>query len=200
MDRFVGTNERATENDARACDALVNGLHRRWAALTAPGQVPDRVLVTPEAIGVALPYAFIAERIAPGIARLRVAGRKVSDAMGGEARGMPLSYMFAPSARDEAGRALDRVFQAPATARLPLIMPRGLGRSALRGQMLLLPVADVTGQVTRALGAVVFEGDVTAPRKINFDPERGAEFSFVSKPAPLPEPSGGHLRLVVDNT
>ena len=53
--------------------------------------MPRRAEIDPRGIENALEYAFILERIAPGMARIRLAGIHLSDLMGMEVRGMPLT-------------------------------------------------------------------------------------------------------------
>ncbi len=53
-----------------------------WEGLRQGRDVPMRSDIDPRGIEDALEYAFILERIAPGLARLRVAGSHLSDVMG----------------------------------------------------------------------------------------------------------------------
>ena len=68
-----------------------------WRALCAEGQIPARSEVDPRGMQDALEYAFLIERIAPGMAKLRVSGSHVSDLMGMEMAGMPMSSMITRS-------------------------------------------------------------------------------------------------------
>lgn len=80
-----------------------------WHELaTARGEVPLRSEIDPRSIENALEYAFLAERIAPGLAKLRVAGAHLNDLMGMETAGMPLSTLFTPAARETLAGAVGR--------------------------------------------------------------------------------------------
>ena len=61
--------------------------------------VPMRSDVDPRGIERSLEHAFILERIAPQMARFRLAGMHLTDLMGMEVRGMPTTALFAPAAR-----------------------------------------------------------------------------------------------------
>lgn len=50
-----------------------------WEALRGTRLMPDRADVNPRGIENLLEYAFIGERIAPGLVRLRLAGMHMSD-------------------------------------------------------------------------------------------------------------------------
>ena len=66
-----------------------------WEALRGSRLMPTRAEIDPRGIEQALEYAFIVERIAPGIARLRIAGSHLNELMGMEVRGMPLTAFIA---------------------------------------------------------------------------------------------------------
>lgn len=137
-----------------------------WQALRDGNAIPKRSEIDPRGIEQALEYAFILERIAPGIARLRIAGSKLNDVMGMEVRGMPLTALFhAPHRRDIAD-ILEEVFQRPATASLRLVSEADAGRPDLRARMTLLPLRSDLGDISRILGCFVFQGDIgLAPRR-----------------------------------
>ncbi|MEL6207154.1 MAG: PAS domain-containing protein, partial [Pseudomonadota bacterium] len=85
-----------------------------WHSLRGNRIVPARSEVDPRRIENALEYAFIVERIAPGMARFRLAGMHLNDLMGMEVRGMPLTAFFDPDARKRVSAAMERVFDDPA--------------------------------------------------------------------------------------
>ena len=112
-----------------------------------------------------LRFMFIAEIIAPGVARLRFAGQHLHDLLGMEPRGMPLSCLLAAPARDELAEALKRVQQG-ARVQLPLRAPRGLGKPLIDGLLALLPLTDAAGRITRVLGMLETHGPIgRTPRR-----------------------------------
>ena len=78
--------------------AAIAQVEAYWEALRGTRIVPKRSEIDPRGIEGALENAFIVERVAPGIARLRIAGSHLNDLMGMEVRGMPLTALFNPGA------------------------------------------------------------------------------------------------------
>lgn len=137
-----------------------------WEGLRNGRPVPARSDIDPRGIERALEYAFIIERIAPGMARFRLAGMHLNDLMGTEVRGMPLTSLFAPAARKRLGELLEGVFSDPGTAELQLTAESGIGKPALLARLLLLPLKSDLGDVSRALGCLVAEGPIgRSPRR-----------------------------------
>jgi hypothetical protein len=126
-----------------------------WEALRNGRDVPFRSEIDPRGIESALEHTFILERIAPRLARFRLAGTHLNDLIGMEVRGMPLTSLFVPSARSEAEAILSRVFDGPEAAELTLAGETGAGRAGMEGRMILLPLRSDLGDVSRALGCLV---------------------------------------------
>lgn len=146
----------------RDLTALVN----YWQGMRRGGDVPLRSAIDPRGIENLLSHAFIAEKVAPGLARLRVAGTHLSDLMGMEIRGMPLSALIDPGHRDQLADALVNLFEQPAQIRLTLYAPGSLRRAALTGALVILPLRSDLGDISRALGCLVTRGPLgLAPRR-----------------------------------
>lgn len=199
-------------------------LRAYWHAIgDAPGVPPLRSKIDPRGIADALEQTFLAERVAPGIARFRLAGMHLADIMGMDARGMVLSTLFDPGSRAELATTLETVFVRPAIVEIALEAERGLGRPALEARMLLLPLRSDDGRTNLALGCLATDGAlgrsprrfVTARRTVTpltplpVLPEVGARAAEVPglaeaappfAPAPPSVPparrSRAHLRLV----
>ena len=125
-----------------------------WQTLCDGRMMPLRSEIDPRGIVGALDRTFLLERVAPGVARFRLAGNHLADLMGMEVLGMPLTCFFTPTARAGIADAVEAVFNEPAQVDLWLEGPGRLGRGAMKARMLLLPLRDDNGQVTRALGCV----------------------------------------------
>lgn len=140
-----------------------------WAGMCRGNDVPNRSDIDPRGIESLLENALIAEKIAPGLARFRIAGTHLGDLLGMEVRGMPLSAFIAPGDREDMASLLSDLFERPATLRLMLRAPKdGPDRPELKGTLLLLPLRSDLGDVSRALGCLVTEGDPgRAPRRFN---------------------------------
>ncbi|MGA9251214.1 MAG: PAS domain-containing protein [Roseobacter sp.] len=139
-----------------------------WEALRGARIMPNRSEIDPRGIEQALEYSFIVERIAPGIARLRIAGSHLSDLMGMEVRGMPLTAFFAPASRRQVSDTLEEVFETPATCVMTLHSEKAVGAPPLDARLLLLPLKSDLGDVSRLLGAFVSVGDMgRSPRRFD---------------------------------
>lgn len=139
-----------------------------WEALRNGRTVPMRSDVDPRGIERSLEHAFILERIAPQMARFRLAGMHLTDLMGMEVRGMPTTALFAPAARAAAAGALEQVFCGPAVVELALVAETGFGKPPLEARLLLLPLQSDLGDISRALGCLVAEGHIgRTPRRFD---------------------------------
>ncbi|MGK7652966.1 PAS domain-containing protein [Roseovarius sp. B08] len=137
-----------------------------WSGMRRGGDVPLRTEIDPRGIESLLSNAFIAEKVAPGIARLRIAGTHLSDVMGMEVRGMPLSSLIAPEDREQLADAMVDLFERPATLRLDLSAPGGLRRAAMAATLIVLPLRSDLGDISRALGCLVSSGPIgNTPRR-----------------------------------
>lgn len=139
-----------------------------WEALRGTRLMPTRSEIDPRGIEGALEYAFIIERIAPGIARLRIAGSHLNELMGMEVRGMPLTALIAPASRRQISDTLEEVFETPGTCVVSLLSPDSPGAPRLEARMLMMPLKSDLGDVSRILGALVTVGDVgRSPRRFD---------------------------------
>ncbi len=132
-----------------------------WQALYGEsGKVPYRSEIDPRGIENALEYAFVLERIAPGVGRIRLAGRHLADLMGSEVGGMPLSVFMMPEARSALARQIDACCDQPAVADLRLVSHGAMLRPRLDARMILLPLRSNDGEVNRILGVLAAQGEV----------------------------------------
>ncbi|MGB3279851.1 MAG: PAS domain-containing protein [Pseudorhodobacter sp.] len=130
-----------------------------WEALRdRDGGLPMRSQISPRGIEAALSSTFLIERIAPGMARFRIAGMDLADIMGMEVRGMPISTMISSSARADFASKLERVFHSPAILTLNLQADTGIGRPTLTACMQILPIRNLDGQPNLALGSISLKG------------------------------------------
>ena len=152
---------------------IAAGMRAYWQELRQGRAVPARSDIQPHGIHRALDYAFILERIAPGAARFRLAGRHLIDLMGMEVRGMPLCAFLNPASRGRLSDVLESVFKAPQIAELRLHAAPDYARPELTALMLLLPLRSDLGDVTRALGCLIAEGETGfAPRRFDLVEDR----------------------------
>ncbi|MDR9483338.1 MAG: PAS domain-containing protein [Salibaculum sp.] len=134
--------------------ALID-LESYWRGLAPAGGVPRRADLDPACMGDVIEDALILEPVVPGVARIRVAGRRIMALIGSEPRGRPLSALFVPADRGRLATQTEVAFRMPSVVELALRAP---GRPALSGRLLLLPLSDDFGAVTRCLCALVADG------------------------------------------
>lgn len=137
---------------------VLSDIEEYWHDLGRAKRIPFRSEVDPARIDVALPHAFILQRVARGTGRVRVAGSRIDRVLGLDPRGMPLTAFFTPTGRATVSHWFAEVFDRPAIVELPLVAPRAIGRPRLTGAMILLPLAADDGTVSMAMGALVTEG------------------------------------------
>ena len=186
--RVLHIHEFGVDQPAR----IVAELREYWNGLRLGRAVPSRSDIEPRGIRRALDYAFIIERIAPGAARFRLAGRHLIDLMGMEVRGMPVCSFLNPGSRGRLSDVLETVFKAPQIAELHLTAPADYARPELKGHMIFLPLKSDLGDVTRALGCLIADGDMgVAPRRFDIvDAEVSAIFDGAKAMEPSPSARG----------
>ncbi len=159
-----------------------------WEGLRMGRLVPMRSEIDPRGIERALEYTFMLERIAPGLARFRLAGTHLNDLLGMEVRGMPFTSFFTPAARNIVTDTLERVFDAPQVAELELSAEKGIGKPGMDARLILLPLRSDLGEVTRIIGALVAVGAIgRAPRRFEVENVVTKELKRGHKPAVTPE-------------
>jgi hypothetical protein len=158
-----------------------------WDALRAGRGMPKRAEIDPRGIETALEYAFILERVAPGVARMRVAGTHLHDIIGMEPRGMSVTALFQQDARIMIAGLLEEVFQTPGSAEVWMNSAGDQGQPALDARMILLPLKSDLGDVSRILGCIVCKGELNnVPRRFDIQDMklRSLGASSVSSPRP----------------
>lgn len=156
--KMDGTDVTVAEDALMTNPTAPDDMERYWASLPRTRGVPHRRDVDPSALSGLLEDTFILERVAPGVARIRVAGRSVAALLGVEPRGLPLTAAFLPASRTELSRHLEAAFMTPAIIEIPLVAPRAVGQPHLQGKILFLPLRDDHGRVSRMLGVLVMSG------------------------------------------
>lgn len=181
-----------------------------WAGLIGPdGLPPLRRQVEPRGLVPVLEQSFIVERVAPGIARFRIAGMHLTDLMGMDVRGMPMLTLMEPAARDALSARVEAVFARSAILEMALEAERGFGRPPLEARLLMLPLRSQDGGVRLALGCLCTDGEIgRTPRRFAIARDRleqmtaeplrevAEDASPFAHAAFAPIPGKPHLRLV----
>lgn len=205
---------------------VLQRVEKHWEKMRDAKQIPTRTALAPEPLDEALSHCFILERVAPELARFRVAGRDLTKVLGMEARSMPLNALFTVNGREALGPMIENVVSGPHVVEMPLTSSRGLARAPVKARLLMMPLADRNGEPTRIFGALVtdrkpngtawrFDVDTAQPlrckrvfanlrKPVVHGPSQpfpvSAPAPTAANPATLPKSGRPHLRLVVDNS
>lgn len=166
-----------------------------WERLRAERPMPDRDDLDPCVLGAALEYLFVAEPVAPGVARMRLAGQHLHALLGMEPRGMPVCALFDGTARAEVASALDQVVGHGVRVLLPVRAAGLPGRAGLEGLLGLLPLADAGGRGQRVLGVLQTRGVIgPTPRRLSLAGS-GRQLAPTPTHAPRPDAPQGTPRV-----
>ncbi|MEL6449881.1 MAG: PAS domain-containing protein [Pseudomonadota bacterium] len=175
-----------TEFRAEVGYSAISQVEAYWEGLRGARLMPKRSEIDPRGIESALEYTFVLERIAPGMARIRIAGSHLSDLMGMEVRGMPLTSLITPPCRRQINDVLEDVCQRPAACELRLNAETTVTKPHLDARLLLLPLKSDLGDVSRILGCMVAQGEIGhTPRRFDVV---GAKIRPISAPSTVPAP------------
>lgn len=194
----------STMDEASPRFAAIREVRAYWDALRDDQDLPRREQFNPRGMAGALHQVFMVERIAPGVARFRIAGMDINDLMGMEVRGMPLSALFDPAARARLAELVEKVVTTRTIVEMDLEADRGIGRPALRARLLLLPLKGTVGEPDLILGCLASDGqigraprrfviaralesavDAPSPKRMHLAmPDMASKTSFAPRPAP----------------
>lgn len=163
-------------------------LHAYWDALRGSRIMPARSEFNPRGIEQTLAGTFIAEKVAPRVARIRVSGSIMNDILGMDVRGMPITSFFDPDSREALADAMQEVFANPAMVVLELTARVGMARKVVHARMLLLPMSDTEGQVSRIVGCLDLpKGLSRTPRRFEITSIRSSNLTGDPIRASLPQ-------------
>ncbi len=132
-------------------------LYRYWEELRAGRDAPSRSEVDPRRISGALETMFILESLENGQLRFRLAGTRLCEWLGMEARGCVAEAVMARGHERELADLGRRVLNTPA---IGVMRVRALdGRDTdWSGECLMLPLRSEMGDMARIIGCVNLEG------------------------------------------
>lgn len=173
-----------TEFRAEVGYSAISQVEAYWEGLRGARLMPKRSEIDPRGIESALEHTFVLERIAPGMARIRIAGSHLGDLMGMEVRGMPLTSLITPPCRRQINDLLEDVCQRPAVCEVRLSAETSLTKPHLDARLMLLPLKSDLGDVSRIMGCLVAQGDIGhTPRRFDVV---GAKIRSITAPSSLP--------------
>ena len=182
---------------------ILGDLSEYWEEVRGNRLPPRRSDLNPNRFGAALEHMFILETVEDGPLRIRLAGSRLCDMMGMEARGMPARAMFAIPDQMRADDLFSEVVRHPACIDMDLT---GLSGEAAQyqGSMMLRPLFDDLGAITRVLGCLVIDApryetdiaitiDTVLIHTLRQKPKSAAPAGFAEAQAAF---AGPHLRSV----
>ncbi len=126
-----------------------------WAGLRgARGQAPRREDVSPRAFKRALPDVFLIERMDRHTFAFRLAGTRVCAIYGRELRDHNFISLWPATDQNAVKAVIERALKTATPAVFTAIVET-LDRRQAEAEILLMPLADDNGQVTRLLGSFV---------------------------------------------
>ena len=99
------------ESEGRGDFRQLQEVRAYWEAMRKDGRLPRRDDINPRGMASALEQVFLVEQIAPNHGRLRLAGMAISDLLGMDVRGMPITALLEPVARAKLSEALGGLFR-----------------------------------------------------------------------------------------
>jgi hypothetical protein len=154
-------------SEDRAVDTALAEMRAYWQALRRQGALPRRQDIQPRGMAGVLPGAFMVERTAPGVGRLRIAGQMLGDLIGMDAAGMPLVALFDPQARAHLSALLEICLLRPATLEMTFTCDAGPDAPALHGKLAILPIESDGTRGELGLGVLALTGRIgRAPRHL----------------------------------
>ncbi len=140
---------------------LLEEAWRYWTSQRDGGAMPRRATMDPNAMGPILGHSMILDRVRPGTVRIRLGGHVLNRMMGMEVRGLPVRAFFDIADRTRVMRHIEMMFEAPATLEFYMISdgPGGI----VTARMVILPLLDSSGDVTKALAVLVTDRDIVGP-------------------------------------
>lgn len=143
---------------------LLEETWRYWTSLRDGQDVPQRTALDPKAMSRILGHAMILDQVRHGTVRIRLGGNVMHQVLGMDVRGLPIRALFDLADRTRAVDLIEQVFDTPSTLELDLISEGAEG--LVTGRMLVLPLLDAAGAVTKALTVMVTDRVVMdAPRR-----------------------------------
>ncbi len=122
-----------------------------WDHIRAGRIAPFRSEIDPKQIEDSIENVFILEKLAGCDIRFRLAGRRINESLGSEARGLAATELVAPPDRTRFAAILNDLLENPSTAYVAFDVQDAQERS-WREDMILLPMQSDDARISRILG------------------------------------------------
>ncbi len=122
-----------------------------WTHLRGARRLPARRDVDPRGLRSVLPFVFLADAPSADATPIRLAGTGLCERYGRELRGHNLQALWRPGDRPAVRDVIAHVLATPAPA-LARFHAETIERIEVAGELLLLPLSDESGAVTKLMG------------------------------------------------
>jgi len=153
-----------------------------WTNLNS-GDLPRRSDIDPRQLERVLPYLFILDRTGADNATIRLGSTQLETLTGAPMKGMQFSDLIDPSSRDMISRGFEKLWVKKTPQSFDITSSFTDQRDTISGKVILFPLRDVFGRVTKAIGALQVMGRIKYP-PYTFDIRRAAQdidFATLSK-------------------
>ncbi|MFA5958308.1 PAS domain-containing protein [Hyphomicrobium sp.] len=134
-------------------EAVTQSLFSYWNTLRGQRRAPKRFEIDPSRIANDLPDTFILERMNPRNVRFRLAGTRITEALGMELRGKNLFDMFDADDAATVQSQIEIITEHCAVGVFRISAENGEGRSTTF-EVLVLPLTHTQDSVERFLGSI----------------------------------------------
>jgi hypothetical protein len=182
---------------------LLDCCYSVWSGQRGDATVPLTTDLTDALTSPFADHMMMLDSHGPGAIRIRRGGRVIRALLGTEARGLPVRALFHVVGRSRILTTVDQAFGEPSVVTLDLEEHTIGDAMPLRAQLLLLPLRDASGAITKALGCVALQGPIgDGPHRFRMTGQQAAPVGQCAASAAAPPPATPraagvpHLRLV----
>ncbi len=130
-----------------------------WQSIAPESGVPQRTAIEPKALKSYLPDLFILERLDRAVFAFRLAGTRLCARYGRELRDHDFVRLWPLEQHGRILEALNACLQTPGPVKLSGVAAT-LDNATVTFDVLLMPIADANGVVSRVLGAMLPANDL----------------------------------------
>lgn len=152
---------------------ILHELAMYWTNLNR-GELPRRSDIDPRQLEPVLPYLFILDRTGPADAAIRLGSTHLETLIGAPAKGMRFSDLIDASSRDMIARGFEKLWIKHTPQSFDITSCFTDPRDTIAGKVILFPLQDVFGRVTKAIGALQVMGRIKYP-PYTFDIRRATQ-------------------------
>lgn len=153
-----------------------------WTNLNR-GDLPRRSDIDPRQLERVLPYLFILDRTGTNDATIRLGSTQLETLTGAPAKGLQFSDLIDPSSRDLIKGGFEKLWIKNTPQSFDITSSFTDERDTISGKVIVFPLRDVFGRVTKAVGALQVMGRIKYP-PYTFDIRRAAQdidFEYLMK-------------------